>query len=137
MANYMTLLASGGPYYIVGFVITFFTLMSSRYLLGMNIYPQERIVRVMLVSAVWLPALVICTILTYVKRSDKLDQANSEAEELRRQLDEANKVIESASSFAEAVEEEQELAPQKVFNETTKAEPKAEAKPKKKGLLSW
>lgn len=129
--TYMQLLTGYGPYYIIGFVVTFFTLMSSRYMLGMNIYPQERIVRVMMMSIFWLPALIICTILTYVKRSDKLDAANSEAEELRRQLAEANQLIDSAAS--------EELKPKQEFTEEiqeTKEQPAPE-KPKKKGILSW
>lgn len=134
--SYAQLLTGYGPYYIIGFVVTFFTLMSSRYMLGFNIHPQERIVRVMFVSAMWLPSLIICTILTYVKRSDKLDQANSEAEELRRKLDEATQALEAASTDTQELKQSQQFADDAEL-ETKADAPSVPKAAKKKGFISW
>lgn len=128
--TFMTLITGYGPNYILGFVITFFTLMSCRHLTGFNIYPQERIVRIMLVSMLWMPALVICTILAYVRRSDKLDAAMSETEDLRRQLEEAKQMD-------KAVQEEiaEVTAP---TDHVVAASPTAEVKKVKKArTFSW
>ncbi len=126
--SWMALLTGYGPYYIIGFVITFFTLMSVRYLLGEDIYPQEKIVRITLISAGWLPCLIIAMIVTYVRRSDKLISAQDEADVLRQRLRDLQ---------CETTAEE-DLAQKEVFDAESQLEQAQAKQPeKKKGLFSW
>ncbi len=85
----MQMLMGAGPYYIVGFVITFFTLMGSRYLLGENIYPQEKFVRITFISIFWFASIVIATFVAYTKRGTRLMEAEEEKAELARRLEAA------------------------------------------------
>lgn len=123
--SWLALLTGYGPYYIIGFVITFFSLMGSRYLLGYNIYPQERFVRITMISIGWLPCLIGATIIAYVRRGDKLIAAQDEADILRQRIAE----LEGGA--------QDELQEKQVFTDAELDKQAETVEPKSKGLFSW
>ena len=114
----MNLIFAGGPYYIMGFVITFFTLMGSRYLLAEDIYPQEKFARIIMISLAWLPSLIGVTAIAYFRRGTKLEEAEVKLADLEAKLAEKDPELKEAED---------------VMNGETESTPKE----KKKDFLNW
>lgn len=85
--NMMQMLTAAGPYYIMGFIITFFTLMSSRYTLGYDIHPQRKFLRIMFVSLLWFASLVISAMIVYFKRGEDLAIHDDEKDAMRLEIE--------------------------------------------------
>lgn len=116
-------------YYVIGAIITFFTLLSSRHMLGFDIYPHTKYSRVVFFSIAWLPALIVSTLISMFTKS-KLSKeaklaAEVEKERLRKQLEDALSRIPQG-----------ELAPAQVFDEDMVVE-QVEPVVQKKKKYNW
>lgn len=117
-------------YYVIGAVITFFTLLSSRHMLGLDIYPHKKYFRVVFFSIMWLPALIVSTLISMFTKSKVSKEAKlaaeAEKERLRQQLQDALSRIPQG-----------ELAPSQVFDEDALTEQDVPPAPPKKKKLQW
>ncbi len=121
----MSLIISGSPYYLVGFIVTFFTLMGSRYLLKEEIFPQDKFVRITFISIFWVPCLIAATAVAYVQRGTKLTATEEKLKALQEEVASAR---EKPADIKQAEDE---------MNGVTEPEVKEPAPEPKKKSGSW
>lgn len=114
------LIAIAGPYYVIGFLITFFTLMSARYTLGYDIHPHRKFVRICFMSVFWFASLLVSAIIISFKRGRDMVQYDRETTKLRSEVESLKTTLNEVTSQNETIKPAQEFSVDDLVKQSTK-----------------